>query len=163
VTLCIEIRRIYFTGNNLIILFISLTSQHGTPNVKTHNRTMQKAKKMRNSDPHQKTGSEPGCSWRVSSSCSTSGTRRVNLVTNPVISREWGKDWEVFTTSGTYPWSFVIMYILMPPSVFFYVYWSNIRIYWIQNHLFLTFLMQDMLISKLLHQSPALNKETLPW
>ena len=29
-----------------------------------------------------------GCSGRVSSSCSTSGTRRVNLVTNPVISRE---------------------------------------------------------------------------
>ena len=47
------------------------------------------------------------CSGRVSSSCSTSGTRRVNLVTNPVESREWGKDREVFTTSGTYPWSFV--------------------------------------------------------
>ena len=26
---------------------------------------------------------------------------------NPVISREWGKDREVFTASGTYPWSFV--------------------------------------------------------
>ena len=36
-----------------------------------------------------KTGSELRCSGRVSSSCSTSGTRRVNLrVTNPVISRE---------------------------------------------------------------------------
>jgi hypothetical protein len=55
----------------------------------------------------QKTGGELRCSGRVGSSCSTSGTRRVNLVTNPVISREWGKDWEVFTTSGTYPWSFV--------------------------------------------------------
>ena len=43
----------------------------------------------------------------IYSSCSTSGTRRVNLVTNPVISHEWGKDREVFTTSGTYPWSFV--------------------------------------------------------
>ena len=32
------------------------------------------------------------CSGRVSSSCSTSGTRRVILVTNPVISHEWGKD-----------------------------------------------------------------------
>jgi hypothetical protein len=39
------------------------------------------------------------CSGRVSSSCSTSGTRRVNLVTNPVISHEWGKDREMFTTS----------------------------------------------------------------
>ena len=37
----------------------------------------------------------------------TSGARRVNLVANPVKGREWGKDWEVFTTSGTYPWSFV--------------------------------------------------------
>jgi hypothetical protein len=47
------------------------------------------------------------CSGRVNSSCSTSGTRRVNIATNPVVSREWGKDREVFTTSGTYPWSFV--------------------------------------------------------
>jgi hypothetical protein len=57
-----------------------------------------------------KAGGEIRCSGRVSSSCSTSGTRRVNLVTNSVISREWGKDREVFTTSawsGTYPWSFV--------------------------------------------------------
>jgi hypothetical protein len=54
-----------------------------------------------------KTRGELRCSGRVSSSCSTSDTRRVNLVTNPVISHEWGKDREVFTTSGTHPWSFV--------------------------------------------------------
>jgi hypothetical protein len=47
------------------------------------------------------------CSGRESSSCYTSGTRRVNLVKNPVISHEWGKDREVFTTSGIYPWLFV--------------------------------------------------------
>jgi hypothetical protein len=34
-------------------------------------------------------------------------TEPVNLVINPVISHEWGKDREVFTTSVTYPWSFV--------------------------------------------------------
>ena len=39
--------------------------------------------------------------------CNISDTRRVNLVTNPVISHERGKDREVFTTSGTYSWSFV--------------------------------------------------------
>ena len=39
-----------------------------------------------------KTGGELMCSGRVSSSCSNSGTRRVNLVTNPVISHESGKD-----------------------------------------------------------------------
>ena len=32
-----------------------------------------------------KTGGEIMCSGRVSSSCSTNGTHRVNLVTNPVI------------------------------------------------------------------------------
>ena len=47
------------------------------------------------------------CSGRVGSSCSTSDTRRVNLVTNPVISPGRGKDREVLTTSGTYPWSYV--------------------------------------------------------
>ena len=54
-----------------------------------------------------KPGDELRCSGRVSSSCSTSDTRRVNLVTNPVISHERGKDREVLTTSETYPWSFV--------------------------------------------------------
>ena len=39
-----------------------------------------------------KTGGELRCSRRVSSSCSTSDTRRVNLVTNPVTSHERGKD-----------------------------------------------------------------------
>ena len=52
-------------------------------------------------------GVELRCSGRVSSSCSTSGTRRVNLVTHLVISYERGKDREMITTSGTYPWSFV--------------------------------------------------------
>ena len=54
-----------------------------------------------------KTGGEHMCSSRSSSSCSTSNTCRVNLVRNPVISHERGKDREVLTTSGTYPWSFV--------------------------------------------------------
>jgi len=38
-----------------------------------------------------KTGGELRCFGRVSSSCFTSGTRRVNLVTNLVISRECTK------------------------------------------------------------------------
>jgi hypothetical protein len=54
-----------------------------------------------------KTGDELRCPGRVRRSCSTSDTRRVNLVTNPVISHEWGKEREVLTTSGTYLWSFV--------------------------------------------------------
>ena len=47
------------------------------------------------------------CSGRVCSSCSISDTHRVNLITNSVISHESGKDGKVFTTSGTYMWSFV--------------------------------------------------------
>jgi hypothetical protein len=35
-----------------------------------------------------KTAGELRCSGMLSSSCSTSGTRGVNLVTNPVISHE---------------------------------------------------------------------------
>ena len=54
-----------------------------------------------------KTVGEIRYSGRVSSYCSTSDTRRVNLVTNLAISHKRGKDREVFTTSGTYPWSFV--------------------------------------------------------
>jgi hypothetical protein len=53
-----------------------------------------------------KTVGELRCFGRVNSSCSNSDTRRVNLVTNPVISHERGKNREVFTTSGTYPWMF---------------------------------------------------------
>ena len=40
-----------------------------------------------------KTGDELMCSRRVSSFCSTSGTRRVNLVTNPVISHDLTRTW----------------------------------------------------------------------
>ena len=54
-----------------------------------------------------KTGGELRCSGRVGSSCSTSDSRRVTLVTKPVVSHEWSKDREVLMTSGKYPWSFV--------------------------------------------------------
>ena len=46
------------------------------------------------------TGDELVCSGRVSCTCSTSDTRHANLATNSVISHEWGKDREMFT-SGT--------------------------------------------------------------
>ena len=45
------------------------------------------------------TGGELRSSRRASSSCSTSDTHRVDLVKNPVINPEWGKDREVLTTS----------------------------------------------------------------
>jgi hypothetical protein len=52
-------------------------------------------------------GGELRCSVRVSNSCSTCATCRVTIVTNPVISHEWGKDLIVITTNGTHPWSFL--------------------------------------------------------
>jgi hypothetical protein len=48
-----------------------------------------------------KNGGELSCPERISCYCSTSGTRRVNLAINPVLSHEWGKDRELCTTSGT--------------------------------------------------------------
>jgi len=47
------------------------------------------------------------CSGRISSSWSTYGTHRANLVIMPMISHQWGKDRIVITTNGTHPWSFV--------------------------------------------------------
>ena len=54
-----------------------------------------------------KTGGKLRCSGRVNSSFSTSGSRRFKLVTNSAVTHERGKYREVFTTSGTYPLSFV--------------------------------------------------------
>jgi hypothetical protein len=64
---------------------------------KTKHRTIQTSLKA---------DGEIRCFWRISSSCSTCGNSSVTLVTNPVISHEWGKDRIVITTNGTYPWSF---------------------------------------------------------
>jgi hypothetical protein len=46
-----------------------------------------------------------------------SGTCRVNLVTNPIISRDCGKDQEVLTISGTYRWSFLHRYSIAVKQV----------------------------------------------
>jgi hypothetical protein len=51
-------------------------------------------------NPIKKNRDELMCPGKVSSSCSTSGTRCVNLITNPVISHAWGKDWEVEHIGG---------------------------------------------------------------
>jgi len=63
-----------------------------------HNGQMKKDKQRSSKHIHRtkyrvtrtplKTGDEFICSGRLSCSCSTSGIRRVNLVTNPVISHE---------------------------------------------------------------------------
>ena len=70
-------------------------------------QSIQKKTKDRATITPLKTGGELRCSGRVSSSCSTSSTFHVNLVTNPVMRHECGNDREVFMANGTYPWSFV--------------------------------------------------------
>jgi hypothetical protein len=80
--------------------------------------------------PH-KTRGKLRCSWRVSSSCSISGTRRVTLATSPVISHEWGKEQIVITTNGYYP---LINHLLS----LIYGFWLTICYLWFtasDNHL----------------------------
>jgi len=74
--------------------------------VSTKHTHKTKDRRSSNTNP-LRTGDELRCSGRVSSSCSTRYTRRIILVTTPVIMHERGKDREVLTTSGRYPWSFV--------------------------------------------------------
>jgi hypothetical protein len=70
-----------------------------------------------------KTGGKLRCSGRVSSSCSTSDTRRVNLVTNPVKSNELEKDREVLTTSCPSFYDLRLSdYHVYPPKVSFNFY-----------------------------------------
>jgi len=90
---------------------------HKSKKIRQHNGQM-KNEKRRNNDLQNntqktkdrvtrtplKTGGELRCSGREGSSCSTRGSRHVTLVTNPARSHVWGKDREVLTTSGTYPW-----------------------------------------------------------
>jgi hypothetical protein len=76
-----------------------------TNNDLQNNTRKQNCRKM---TPTKKQGDEFRCFGRISSSCITSGTRRISLVTKPVISIEWGEDREMLT-SGTYPWSFVTL------------------------------------------------------
>ena len=91
----------------VIRIRISKKTTHWQKKVQKKNNDLHKTKDRVTRTPF-KTGGELWFSGRVSSSCSTIDTRRVDLVTNPVIRHEWGKDREVFTTSGTYLWSSVI-------------------------------------------------------
>ena len=60
----------------------------------------QKTKDQVTRTPRKSEG-ELRCSRKVSSSCSNSAIRSVNLVTNPVISNESGKDSLTMTNNAT--------------------------------------------------------------
>jgi hypothetical protein len=57
-----------------------------------------------------KTRGELRCSRKVSNSCSTSVTRRVNLATSPVISHGRGRDREVLTTDHYIKYSILLQF-----------------------------------------------------
>jgi hypothetical protein len=89
-----ELRRVW-RYQRVIRIRISKNSQHKVK-LKEYKRT----KNDQQNNTHQTkdrvtrtpltTGGELRCSRRIISSCSTRDIRRVNLVTNPVISHEWG-------------------------------------------------------------------------
>jgi hypothetical protein len=67
---------------------------------KTNNDLQNSTHKANDQDTRTplKTRGELRCTGGISSSYFTSGTRHVNLVTNPVINHEWGMDRKVFST-----------------------------------------------------------------
>jgi hypothetical protein len=91
------IRRVWRYQWEVIRIRISKNRQHNRQRKK-----VQKDKQRSTKHTHKtkdrvtwiplKIWGELRCSGRVSSSCSSHGTHRVNLVTNPVISHEWGND-----------------------------------------------------------------------
>ena len=78
-----------------------------------------------------KDGGELGRSRMVCGPCSTSGTRRVNLVTNKIITRQWVRDREVLTISGTNNWSlwhryYITVNQVMVATVTFSKWWFHV-------------------------------------
>jgi hypothetical protein len=83
-----------------------------------------------NTSPTKDRG-ELGCFRRVCRSCSSSGTSRVNLVTNQIITRELVRNREVLTISGTNKWSLWHRYCItvnqvMVATVTFSKWWLHL-------------------------------------
>jgi len=71
-----------------------MAKRKSTKGQTTISKTLHRKLKIEQHEPTKIRG-EPKCSGMVHSSCLISGTRRVTLVTNQVISDESGKDLEV--------------------------------------------------------------------
>ena len=110
---------------------------------KTQSNTTQKTKARTTRTPHE-TRIELKCSGKVSSSCSTSGTHRVTLITK-TGTKSWtmkGPDF-VISTSGTYPWSFVTQIFHNGQSSL-----GGDRKTYICDHYIMTILFQAIMLTK---------------
>jgi hypothetical protein len=65
------------------------------------------ANTMQKHTDRAKTGNELMCPGRINNYCPTCDICRVTLVTNLMISHQWGKDHIMTTTNGTWSLSFV--------------------------------------------------------
>jgi hypothetical protein len=81
-----EVIRIRISTDNTCTMAKRKSTKGQTTIHKTHIQNQRSS----NMNPTTNRG-ERRCSGRVGSSCPTSGTRRVNLVTNLVLCHEWGK------------------------------------------------------------------------
>jgi hypothetical protein len=86
-----------------------------------------------NTNPTKNRG-ELRCSWRVCSSCSTSGIHRVTLVTNPVISHEYRKG--PGSATATYTPSVLYRVCLVAWLIFYKIsFWCRVGLkYWTEEH-----------------------------
>jgi len=75
--------------------------------IKMINNDLKKTTQNSNDGTTLKNTGELRCNGKGIKSCSTCGTRGVILVTNQVISHEWGKDRTVSKKKVVYMWSFV--------------------------------------------------------
>jgi hypothetical protein len=84
-----QLNSILYTVNSYIISISKKNRQHNGQKKKYKQRSTKHTYKTKDlvTRTQLKSGDEVMCSGRVSSSCSTSGTHRVNLVTNPLIPR----------------------------------------------------------------------------
>jgi hypothetical protein len=95
-------RRVWRYQREVIRIRISKKNRQHNGQKKKYKRDKQQSTKYTHTTKDRvtrtplKTGSELMCSGRVGSLCSTSGTRGVSLVIDPVISHVWGKNQELF-------------------------------------------------------------------
>jgi len=97
------------------------------------------------------------------SSCSTCDTRRIALVTNPVISHKWEKDRIVITTDGTYPWLFVTQIFRNGSDQVMVATVKHSKRWYLLNHCFSSFLDNSNFLSRKSWYEPQALEYRINW